>query len=75
MSAATIRETNPADHVTGAGIGALAVRAGLALERWGRRHAAATTRDDIVRLAARRRQALAAGAANDELVFRATSRG
>jgi hypothetical protein len=73
MSAATIRETLPAER--GTGVSELAIRAGLALERWGRRHAAAApTRDDLARLAARRGQALAALAATEELVFRATQR-
>lgn len=74
MNAATIRHPLPL-WVGRLGIGHLAIRAGRALERWGRRHATIPTRVELARSEELRREADAADAATRELVFRATWRG
>lgn len=74
MNAATIRHPLPLP-VGRSGIGNLAIRAGRALERWGRRHATTPTRVELTRTWELRRQAEAADTATRAVVFRATWRG
>ena len=74
MNAATIRHALP-PSVGRVGIGHLAIRAGRALERWGRRHATPPTRAELARSCELRRNADGADRATRDLVFRATWRG